>query len=170
MKNTKLSKRLVKFTSLANNFTALAYVPENGNYSLTDRIMEECRKIDRTINVFQFVGDSDYGTLFNNLVFIPFNIYGYVSGEPILINFDFENSAVTIGGKKFAVISNNEYTLKIKGNKVFALNGIEGFYTATLEFMESKSGFNSWFYGVLNRNKPQITPNPTRNSINLNRP
>ena len=167
MRTITFDKRMVKFTSLANSFTALAYVPENGSYSLNDKIMAECRKIDKTINTFQFIGDSDNGTLFNNLVFVPFNIYGYVSGEPILISFDFENSAITIGGKKFAVISNSEYTLKIKGNKVFALNGIEGFYTATLEFMESKSVFNSWFYGVINRNKLQANPNPTRNSIKL---
>ena len=140
---------MVKFFSLKNVVTILAYIPANTNHDITHKVLNECRKIDSDISAIQFTGDADIA--YNNLLFIPYSCSETIYNTPILLMFDFATSSVSIGKTIFTVKEDASFSFKIKGKSILAINGIEGFYRTVLDFVGSKSPFNAWFYGILSK-------------------
>ena len=146
---TKFDSRMVKFFSLKNEFTILAYSPPKQD--ITHEILNECRKIDSDISAIQFTGDADNDVIYNNLLFFPYSCSDAIYSTPILLMFDFATSSVSIGKSIFTVKEDASFAFKIKGKNILAKNGIEGFYRTVLRFMESQSPFNAWFYGIISK-------------------
>lgn len=69
----------------------------------------------------------------------------------LVIDFDFENSKVTIGKKSFTVIPDYEYTYKRSRSNILAIDGIKGFYSHLVYCMEYDSALCYYTLGVLER-------------------
>ena len=148
---TKFDSRMVKFFSLKNEFTILAYSPASVKHDITHKILNECRKIDSDISAIQFTGDADNDIVYNNLLFIPYSCSDAIYSTPILLMFDFATSSVSIGKSIFTVKEDDLFAFKIKGKTILSINGIEGFYRTVLGFMDSQSPLNAWFYGIISK-------------------
>lgn len=65
------------------------------------------------------------------------------------VNFDFDNSTITVNGRAVRVEKDNEYTYKVLKTKVKSINGIKGLYKHILESMYVDSVFNCATWNVL---------------------
>ena len=90
----------------------------------------------------------DIQRYFNRLLYSFYNIYGQ-RVKSLLVQFDFDNSTITVNGRTLKVESDREYTYKILKIKVKAINGIEGLYKHILESMHVDSVFNCSTYSIL---------------------
>lgn len=87
-------------------------------------------------------------TKFNRILYNYGNDKG-IKGY-LFMDFDFENSTVTIDGKTMNIIHNYEFTYKkTRGNNILAVNGIEGFYNTVVRFAAYDSAFCTFFMGAL---------------------
>ena len=68
----------------------------------------------------------------------------YILGRSVVkrflyIEFDFENSTLTINNKTYNVLINYEFTYKkTRGNNILAYNGLKGLYSFILDSMNIK--------------------------------
>src|SRR5690606_18110807 len=67
----------------------------------------------------------------------------------LVVDFDFENSKVTIGKKSFTVIPDYEYVYKRSRNNILAIDGIKGFYSHLVYCMKYDSALCYYTLGVL---------------------
>ena len=85
---------------------------------------------------------------FNTVLYSFYNIYGE-RVKSMLVNFDFDNSTITVNGRTLKVEADREYTYKVLKTKIRAIDGIKGLYKHILEAMHVDSVFNTSTYNVL---------------------
>lgn len=90
----------------------------------------------------------DIKKYFNTILYSFYNIYGQ-RVKSIMVNFDFDNSTITVNGQTVKVEEDNEYTYNVLKTKVKAINGIKGLYKHILESMYVDSVFNCATWNVL---------------------
>ena len=69
----------------------------------------------------------------------------------MLVNFDFDNSTITVNGNTLKVVEDSDFVYKVLKTKVKAINGIEGLYKHILEAMHVESPFNCATWNILTK-------------------
>ena len=101
---------------------------------------------DFTYNDNAFV--KDIQKYYNTLLYSFYNIYGE-RVKSMLVNFDFDNSTITVNGRTLKVEADREYTYKVLKTKVKAIDGIKGLYKHILEAMHVESVCNTMTWHIL---------------------
>lgn len=147
----KYNENFMKFFSFKTKFIGVAYIPANDINENAYKVLKFCRSIDSSVCAHQRTGIEDLNCVYRNLIFAPYSCSNEMYDQPIVLSFDFRNSTVKIGGNVFSVKTDNEFSIRIKRKTIFSRNGIYGFYQTVLNFMQSDSPFNSWFYTGLRK-------------------
>lgn len=70
----------------------------------------------------------------------------------LVLDFNFEESTVTVDGKTMKIENSMDFVYKkTRGNKVLAIDGIQGFYKHVVDCMKYDSAFCHYFLGVIER-------------------
>lgn len=127
-----------------NHFEAGKLCNTTGFQVIEDR--KDHPDYDFTYNDNSFV--KDIQKYYNKLLYSFYNIYGE-RVKSMLVNFDFDNSTITVNGNTLKVVEDSDFVYKILKTKVKAKNGIEGLYKHILEAMHVESVCNTMTWHVL---------------------
>ena len=85
---------------------------------------------------------------FNTVLYSFYNIYGE-RVKSMLVNFDFDNSTITVNGNTLKVVEDSDFVYKVLKTKVKAIDGIKGLYKHILEAMHVESVCNTMTWHIL---------------------
>lgn len=150
-----MNNKYVKFSNSLED-PQILFIPINEQQDLQYEISNllnlkcsQCVEDSKESTNFEFYATESFAKIqkyFNTLVYIPYSWSGHVLGQPISLQFDFEQKTVQINGRKRIVVSDGSYTFKILKTKIRAFNGIYGFYEFVLTCMHTNSPFHNVFY------------------------
>jgi hypothetical protein len=80
------------------------------------------------------------------IAYFPYNLWGQITNDAMIIKFDFDAETVQMNGKIFQVIDDDEWAFKATKTAIKCYEGVNGLYDFITNCMDSDDPFNMSMY------------------------